>query len=267
MYNGERPSLGLIATTREKRMSRTEYERFMQHLYDRYVRSTPSHRFSSREYEEFQYGRERLHLANRRIRSIFDSTRDDNDIYRYFKEQGLADTVDQVREGVASVNRFGEELGMWEAIDEFYDEILADLDVNDMPTIERQVLRDVGAPDPDSELVVIVAIVKKRRGELFHFRSEQRLAKRLDSLREDLERHRNEMHLQDNAEPKRKSRRWFKGLGQIAQGAAMTTANLALAIGLLPFSVAPETTTWGALVSSITGVGYILNGAGELSSE
>jgi hypothetical protein len=65
----------------------------------------------------------------------------------------------------------------------------------------------------------------------------------------------------------KKSRRWFKGLGQIGQGAALSIANVALAVGVIRFPVSPETQTWGALASVATGIGTVLNGVGDLRSE
>ena len=64
-----------------------------------------------------------------------------------------------------------------------------------------------------------------------------------------------------------KSRRWFKGLGQIGQEAALSIANVALAVGVIRFPVSPETQTWGALASVATGIGTVLNGVGDLLNE
>ncbi|HEY6250872.1 MAG TPA: hypothetical protein VI685_13005, partial [Candidatus Angelobacter sp.] len=65
----------------------------------------------------------------------------------------------------------------------------------------------------------------------------------------------------------KKSRRWFKGLGQIAQGASLSIANVALAVGILKFPVSPETQTWGAVASVATGVATVLSGIGDLRGE
>jgi hypothetical protein len=65
----------------------------------------------------------------------------------------------------------------------------------------------------------------------------------------------------------KKSRRWFKGVGQIAQGSALSIADVALAIGVLHLPVSPETQSWGAIASVATGIGTILNGVGDLRNE
>ena len=65
----------------------------------------------------------------------------------------------------------------------------------------------------------------------------------------------------------KKSRRWFKGVGQIAQGSALSIADVALAIGVLKLPVSAETQTWGAIASVSTGIGTVLNGVGDLRNE
>jgi hypothetical protein len=65
----------------------------------------------------------------------------------------------------------------------------------------------------------------------------------------------------------KKSRRWFKGLGQISQGAALSIANIGLAINVFKLPVSPETKTWGAIASVTTGIGTVLNGIGDLRNE
>lgn len=67
--------------------------------------------------------------------------------------------------------------------------------------------------------------------------------------------------------PERKQPRIFKGLGQIVQGAAMTVADVGLAVGAFPFPVSPETQSWGALASVTAGVGTVMSGVGDLRAE
>lgn len=67
--------------------------------------------------------------------------------------------------------------------------------------------------------------------------------------------------------PERKQPRIFKGLGQIVQGAAMTVADVGLAVGAFHFPVSPETQSWGALASVTAGVGTVMNGVGDLRGE
>jgi hypothetical protein len=102
-------------------------------------------------------------------------------------------------------------------------------------------------------------------------RKEASASKQLDRVVERLskeqERFKEETEAQNREISERIGRRWFKALGQICQGAAFSIANIFLAIGLLPFPVSPETTTWGAMVSTTSGVGMILTGMGDLRNE
>lgn len=70
-----------------------------------------------------------------------------------------------------------------------------------------------------------------------------------------------------SSEVPKKSRRWFKGVGQIAQGSALSIADVALVIGVLKLPVSAETQTLGALASVATGIGTVLKGVGDLRNE
>ena len=92
------------------------------------------------------------------------------------------------------------------------------------------------------------------------------VSEQVGSIEKEFEKFRNSK--QDrNGEPPKRSRRWFKGFGQIGQGAALSIANVALAIGAIHFPVSPETQTWGALASVATGIGTVFTGVGELRNE
>ena len=64
-----------------------------------------------------------------------------------------------------------------------------------------------------------------------------------------------------------KERRWWKGLGQVVQGASIAVADVGMAVGAFKFPVSPETQTYGAVVSVAAGVGTIMNGVGDLWGE
>lgn len=65
----------------------------------------------------------------------------------------------------------------------------------------------------------------------------------------------------------RKHRRWWKGLGQIAEGAALAVADVGIAVGAFKLPVSPETQTYGLVVSAAAGMGKIMNGLGDLRGE
>jgi hypothetical protein len=95
----------------------------------------------------------------------------------------------------------------------------------------------------------------------------QQAAERLALVQQQFDEFKKSQGKEVSNEAPKKSRRWFKGLGQIGQGAALSIANVALAVGVIAFPVSPETQTWGALASVATGIGTVLNGVGELRNE
>jgi hypothetical protein len=66
---------------------------------------------------------------------------------------------------------------------------------------------------------------------------------------------------------KRHSRRWFKGIGAIMTGAAMTIGDILLVSGVLDLPVSSETRSWGVIGSCSLGVGTMITGYGELRGE
>jgi hypothetical protein len=132
----------------------------------------------------------------------------------------------------------------------------------------------MGSPNPDVELRALVLRAKARRErlrqnsrELAVLQQLKHAEKRLTDAQEEFEKCRKVQEEGESEQRVTKSRRWFKSLGQIAQGAALTIADVALAVGALKFPVSPETQTWGAVASVSTGVGTILGGVGDLRNE
>ena len=144
-----------------------------------------------------------------------------------------------------------------------------------LPEADKDVLREMGSVNPEVELRSLVYSAKRELYRIDHRSSDLRLRQelgyaeqKLKQAETDFERHLEVKKREESPEevPK-KTRRWFKGLGQISQGAALSIANVALAIGTLNLPVSPETQTWGAVASVATGIGTILNGIGELRNE
>ena len=130
-----------------------------------------------------------------------------------------------------------------------------------MPPQEVDVMRQLGSSEPEAELSALVYIVKSKSKSKYSC-NDLKVSRQLESLEQKLE------ELKKNSDkPPKKSRRWFKGLGQIAQGSALSIANISLAMGAISIPIAAETAGWGAIVSSITGVGMVLNGVGEFRGE
>lgn len=143
-----------------------------------------------------------------------------------------------------------------------------------LPAEDKEILREIGSINPDVEMrgLVYAAKARIRKGE--RQRREVSIRQELKNCEAQLEQSEKSFQMasqskeeESNRKGLQKSRRWFKGVGQIAQGSALSIADIALAIGVLHLPVSAETQTWGAIASVATGIGTVLNGVGDLRNE
>lgn len=253
-------------------MDEKEYEKFMTYLYNERIRPGKTRYWTShleKKYDpgHYHYWMERLRSAVILLRFINRNCATTDEIYRTITLNRITRLVNEVHYGVRLNNRLMEELGFFDVFDEYYDEIVEGMKYEHMPNQEIDILRDLGSEDPGAELLALLYIVKSKRKTAERFKQEK-ISNRLTDIEDQLSRQLDKMEeLEDTEEPPKKSKRWFKGLGQIAEGSALSLANIGLVVGIFSFPVAPETAGWGALVSSINGVGKILNGIGEFMGE
>jgi hypothetical protein len=258
-------------------MTDIEYREFLTFLFERYVRPRiPRVRrhFHHHMGDEWGYHVDQAAHAAQVLRFIESYCDDDDDAYRTFTAERLARAVSDTRYSFEFSNRTTEEAGFLDAIEAHTREILANLQPSHLPEAEKEVLREMGSLNPEVELRALVYQVKASGDRIELSARELSIRKQLQYAEEWLKKDEldfeemkkvdKEKHLGDA--PK-KSRRWFKGLGQIAQGSALSIANVALAVGALHFPVSPETQTWGAVASVSTGIGTVLNGVGDLRNE
>jgi hypothetical protein len=258
-------------------MNDQEYADFMSYLFERHVRPRMSRLRSRLDHhmkEEVHYHLDKAERSARIFRFI-ESYRDDSeDVYQTFTPEVLARSTADVRYSLSFNTRITEEGGFLDAYEEHEHEILSCLKPEHLPEADKEIIREIGSVNPDVELRSLVYAAKERshkrerqnhevsvRQELRNF--EKQLDQAEQSFRRVAELKEPEM-IKDR--PK-KSRRWFKGVGQIAQGSALSIADVALAIGILKFPVSAETATWGALASVATGIGTVLSGIGDLRNE
>jgi hypothetical protein len=257
-------------------MTDQEYREFLAFLFERYVRPRLSHvrhRFHHHMMEEWDYQMDKAAQAAHVLRFIESYCEDDDDVYKTFTAERLARTVSDTRYSLQFSNRTVEEAGFLDALEDHGEEIVAGLEVKHVPDVDKEVLKDMGSVNPEVELRVLVSAAKARRERFSRSRQEVPIRQELRAMEERLER--SEKLLGEDVKEKKigpgeklkKSRRWFKGLGQIAQGASLSIADVALAVGVLKFPVSPETQTWGAVASVATGVSTVLSGIGDLRGE
>ena len=254
-------------------MNEKEYEKFMAYLYNEYVGSR-SRRFRKHfhpmEFEHrWGWELERLVSASNLLRYINHQCREEDEIYSTITRERIAQLPNEIRHGARMNRQMLEESGFMEAIDTYYDEIVGGMKLEHMPPQEIEVMRELGSSEPEAELSALIYIVKSRCKSKHSYNQEVYVSYQLKNLEQKLEQQEKELEeLKEDAEKQpQKPKRWFKGLGQIAQGSALSIANIGLAMGVITIPVAAGTAGWGAIVSSITGVGMVLNGIGEFRGE
>lgn len=256
-------------------MTNDEYKEFLKYIFDEYIQPR-IHRIERYldhpKHYHWHYEWRCLKRAVALINYIDNHCDDQNDIYRTFTLERLRRAVDEVKDGVRWNNRLAEEAGFLDAFDSHYNEIIQGLDIELFPESELEILHEFGARDPKSKLRGMIYLLKTRNKDECSYNNEMSISNQLNKIVKRLDEAESafketDKNSTENKDRPKKSRRWFKGLGQIGQGAALSIGDIALAAGMLEFPASPETQTWGALVSATTGVGMILNGVGELRGE
>lgn len=243
-------------------MDRKQFEELMEFLEQQ--RISKSGRF--RKFHPLEYGH-LLHLISEMSPGYIRHSRRLPD-----REDGIdQEYVESVRRTLRVSNDIAREIGMIEILEEYGDLIIAGMEISDIPHHDIVALEQLGEANPKGALLAAFLKVKATGSINGQSRNELSLEQRLERLEKcvaDAEENSDAMALQKSSpDDRRPKRRWFKGLGKVAQGSALTLADVGLAAGVLVLPVDPATQTWGAIVSSVTGVGTALDGLGELRGE
>jgi hypothetical protein len=245
-------------------MTETEYREFLGFLFERYVRPQLA-RVRSRHHhhvmdgDDFAYQLDRAVSSARIFRFIESHSGDDDDPYNTFTKERLSRAVAETSYSLHFSNRLIQEAGFLDACEFHAREIADGITSVRLPDVDIEVLREIGSLNPELEMRGLAY-----RAKAFLEQGAQSPGSR--GLRQQLQRAEEELKGADEDTAK-KPRRWFKGVGQIAQGAALSIADVALVVGTLHLPVSPETKTWGALASVATGIGAICSGIGDLRNE
>ncbi len=258
-------------------MTDDEYRQFLSFLFERYVRPRIARvrlRYTHHMEDEFSYQFGRAMRSARILRFVESYCQDDEDAYMTFTVERLAQAVYSARDSVNFSNRVADEGGYLDACESHAREIASGLAAIHLPDAEKEVLREMGSPNPEVELRSLVYLAKSWIETSARQVREISLRQELQNVEKRLEKAGNEFATLEQTKKEtpskeipKKSRRWFKALGQIGQGAALSIANVALAVGALHLPVSPETQTWGAIASVATGFGTVLSGFGDLRNE
>ena len=263
-------------------MTNDEYQAFIEYLTREYLEprlSRVRERWARHlRFEKWEHRERELRTATKLFRFASRECESVDEIYRTFRTKRLQEAADGLRAGVRFGSNLAEDAGILDCLESHYDEIVEGLTPEHLPAEDYRVLADLGSSTPEEDLQGILYILKRqarcaeRPSRLSPNRWEEK-----PLIRHELERVEKELgrdaesigdgEVQNESKAPRKQRRWFKGAGQIGQGAALTIANIGLAVGAISFPVSPETQTWGALTSATTGIGMVLTGVGELRGE
>jgi hypothetical protein len=218
------------------------------------------------------------------------------DPYETFKARAIASMLGDIASGVRKQSDMLEHLGFGRVLDSDFSKIATQMRPEHLPAAEAEILRTLGFPeiadnlpglfDPVSQHASASAV---RRQEVPITEELVRLAELLEEARkahlrlaeidakvavltlnngsEGPERQESIENLEREQAEIKKPRRWWKGVGKVAQGVVMSLADVALAVGALPFEVSEETRSWGCIVSVTVGVGTMMDGIGDLRAE
>ncbi len=258
-------------------MTEAEYREFLSFLFERYVRpriARVRHRYRHHFEDELSYHLDQAVRSVQVLRFVESYCHDDEDAYRTFTLERLKSAVSETRYSLEFSNRLADEAGFLDACESHTREIADGLAAVHLPDADKDVLAEMGSVNPEVELRSLVYDAKTsmersdRQSHDLGLRQQLRYAEeRLKEADAEFEKYVKTKKEESSEEVPKKTRRWFKGLGQIGQGAALSIANVGLAIGTLKLPVSPETQTWGAMASVATGIGTVLNGIGELRNE
>jgi len=269
------------------------YEAYAKYLYERDIAPVvATHRPNSKRhplewYDEFEYPLSRLSRSEGTLRLIAVTP----DVYETFRPQALEGVIRDASMGVGANNRMLSELGFAETLDSEYPTLARGMRPEHLPPEEAELLRRFGFPEVADNLPGILYVVREharttvdRFQEVPPTQEMRNLVERLDQAARDHSRlaeieeelvvlRRSDeqqqqspgvQRLADEAESRKKPRRWWKGLGQIVQGVGISLGDAAVAVGFGTAGVAPA---WGALISVTVGVGTVMGGVGDLRGE
>jgi hypothetical protein len=153
------------------------------------------------------------------------------------------DYVRSVQHALSESTQIAEEVGMLDVLEDYELLIRQGMEFRDMPQEDSETLRMLGETDPRGALLAAFHKEKSRASffppsERYNDeprtpasslrRGEERIRNTGDRLDEHIKlQEASDEHISD--EKVRPSRRWFKGLGKIAQGSALTMADVCLA--------------------------------------
>jgi hypothetical protein len=261
-----------------------EFRNYVQYLFDTQVQpQLPRVREHWRRMDEYEDIFGRLGHAHGLLTYI--STNTTADPYEVFTPQELFRGIYDAEAGVRFHYDIAEDSGILDLFDRDYNTLIAGIHTSDLPDEEAEILTMLGFGDIAVHLPGILYMARSQAGQY----SDESFRHKLTALNETLHQtggqHRSRsldveesprIRMRKPGEPEppeqpvppevRKPRRWFKGVGQIVQGAAISLADIGLAAGALRLP-AVQVAGLGTIASCAAGFGLISGGIGELRAE
>lgn len=220
-------------------------------------------------FEGYPYHTHEVIRATRMIRFIEEQCAEDQDVLTVFNSDHVKNMLQELQNGADFNRRHLTDSGLIDTIDEFYTDIIAGMEVSDIPDADFNALREAGSPNPQAEIRLCIMRLQKR-GESTKFINDspsfrnvlERAAKNLERKKHDYD-----QKIEGGNNREGPPRRWFKGIGTIGRGTILSLVDLSLIAGWWPILLSQDTTIVGGVVSLITGVGDISTGIGEMRGE
>jgi hypothetical protein len=233
---------------------------------------------------EFHESIERLRRADEVLEFLDRTERDP-----YTTLRSVDEVLSDVEYGLQNAQAALASSGFLDMLDDHLESVLTAVDPDLLPAAEAAILDELGFPRlarfvrEEADLVGSEWRAGTARGlwVVREFR-EQPASRVFEVSIERVQRHRTEIreHAARIAETEqagrtgretepqpRKSRRWWKGLGQIVEGATLAVADAGLAVGLYKVQIPEETQLAGTVISVGAGIGKVMNGVGDLLKE
>jgi hypothetical protein len=252
-------------------------------LADEYVRLARAQVRAKRrhlEWDEVSYALDRLRQADEVLNFLRGSGRDP-----YTTLRDVDGVLGDAEAGLGAVLRVLDETGFSELLDDHLDTLMRALSAEALPGWKADLLDAWGFPDLARTIRARADLLGEewRNGTASGVtvaREYQRapVSQAMKAAEERIEKHRTERQAfadeaevppasSGSGEPPKKQRRWWKGLGQVVQGAAIAGADIGLALGVLHIPAPKDGETYGVVMSVTMGAGTVMNGVGDLWGE
>jgi hypothetical protein len=247
-------------------MNEEEYKNFLIYLYNEYIKRTIPEFLNEEYYGAIHKDKKitRQDLENSlqpaslmraldTIEYIKNYCHTQGEIYGTFTKEILDRTDKDIRTGVQIANTTAEKTNFVSIIDNYLPQLLDGLNSNHTPKHEQTLYENLGSiGDPAENISADISVLKSNKGKIVDLSQDGftarifRLQQKLDKVDKTTTKHELE---------------WFRSLGQICKGAAILTANVAFAVGLLDCTQVTETDKFKSIASSVLGYGLILIGS------